>query len=303
MLERIPTKVIKDVSISVAEYFLGKSGDNFFDTFSARHKIKKILIEDKTYIKKQFKKFNIISPDIIETFLFEDIFQDSIFLYPVSSIPEDRAKLLWERFCIYIRENCDSDISSSLEDYRIALEECLNNHNKLIDKHLLSESDRIILKTIHRNQSDLFGYIGKTLDANSELQLESSILDYTHKQIEGILHALRMDMRHYKILLVLYSIGILVIEFVSIIILPKVIYALGSSIADYTAIVLASIIMMIIVFMFLLLLGLFLSTIRNIKICENRISAWMSDLWELHFTCYKSQFAVYYNQLPQSYNI
>ena len=204
MVEIITAEVIKTVGIAVAEYAFGKVGDKFYETFSAKHKIKKILKEDKKYIEEQFESRDLETLHI-EEFLFHEIFQNSIFLYPVSTIPKDRVELLWRKYCAYMtdKHNTDSD-NIDIENEVIAkLGKCVNNHNELVNKHLLSESDRIILKTMQRSQSDLLGYIGQTLDANSELQSTHAKLDYTHKQVEGILHAFRMDMRHYKLLLML----------------------------------------------------------------------------------------------------
>lgn len=301
MVELITAEVIQAVGSVVAEYAFGRVGDNLLDSFSTKRKIKKILGDDKKFIEKQFKNQERRLFIIVEEFLFKDIFQDPLFLYPVSNIPEDRAALLWERFYNYAKKaNYDGiDIPSLEDECRIKLGACTNYHNELINKYLLSESERIILKTIHRNQSDLLGYIGKTLDSNSELQFENYKLDYTHKQIEGILHALRMDMRHYKFLLILYSIGIIIVELVSIIMLPRIIAILGNSLAVQSVAVFVTIVL-IIALIFSLLLRLFYSTIKNVQNCERRISAYMEALWDLHFINYsiqvKSLFASDYNE-------
>lgn len=291
MAEPITTLgVIKAIGEAVAGYAFGKAGDKFFDTFSAKWKIKKILKDDKKFIEGQFKDIEYELRSVVEEFLFTEIFQDSMFLYPVTNIPDDRATLLWERWERFRNKTTDKYEWPVFDDeIKIKLEACINNHNELVNKNLLSESEGIILKTIHRNQSDLLGYIGKTLDANTELQFQDSKLDYTHKQIEGILHALRMDMRHYKFLLFLYSIGILIIELAAIIMLPKIIAALQYSVAEQSVVVFNSIIF-IVACLFMLLLGLFTSTLMNVKNCEKRISTHMETLWELHFRSYRILF-------------
>lgn len=286
----ITAEVIKEISGAVAEYAFGRASDKILDNFSAKWKIKKILKDDRKFIEGQFKDIEYDLYSVVEEFLFTEIFQDSMFLYPVTKIPDDRATLLWERWECFRNKTIDTYKWSAFDDeFKEKLVACINNHNELVNKNLLSESEGIILKTIHRNQSDLLGYIGKTLDANTELQFQDSQLDYTHKQIEGILHALRMDMRHYKFLLFLYSIGILIIELVSIVMLPNIVAALKDSVVDQPVLVFNAIIL-IIVFLFVLLLYLFSSTLINVRNCEKRISAHMETLWELHFKSYRILF-------------
>lgn len=288
MMELITTEVIEFVGVAIAEYVFGKVGDCYFDSFLAKRKIKKILNEDKKFIDKQFDNLSDMDWDV-HTFLFQDIFQDSLFLYPVSAIPEDRAKLLWERFCNYLKNKRDfaNDNVSSLEsEFKLKLELCVNKHNELVSKNLLSESERIILKTMNRNQLDILGYIGKTLDSNSELQFENHKLDYAHKQLEGILHALRMDMRHYKFLLMIYSIGILMLGIVSVIMLPTIINAERNLIS----------IISILVLIFILLLVPYSSALKNVHICEKKISDYMELLWDLHFKSYEQQFKSVFEQ-------
>lgn len=289
MIDFITTEMIKAVGIAVSEYAFGRVGDHLFDTFSTKLKIKGILRKDEKFIERQFKNQKIELLIAGKSFLFEEVFQDSIFLYPVSDIPESRSTLLWQRYCNYIQKN-QYDLSLSLDDdtYKHKLVACVNNHNELVNKALLNDSERIILKTIDRNQSDLLGYIGKTLDANSNLQFENYNLDYAQKQIEGILHALRMDMRHYKLLLILYAIGILIITLTTILVLPQITLLLDS--LNENAFIAITPIMLIIAWLFALLLRLFFSTMKNVKMFEEKISTYMDALWHLHFTSYSKQF-------------
>lgn len=279
MVNIITATIIKNVGDTIAQYAFGKLGDKFCDTFSAKIKIKKILKEDKKFIEKQFEKRELETLHV-EEFLFQEIFQDSKFLYPVSAIPEDRVELLWEMYCAYMMNKHDTHSENDVL-FKSKLEKCVNKHNELVNTQYLSESDRIILKTMQRGQSDLLGYIGKTLDANSELQSNHAELDYTHKQIEGILHAFRMDMRHYKLLLMLNSVGIIIFAIISIIVLPRIIENISTSnLLDFA----------FMPFILLFLTFLFCISLRNVKNCENRIAKYMESLWEIHFANYKKQF-------------
>lgn len=297
MIETIPAEVIKAVGVTIAEYVFGKVGDKFYETRLAARKIKNILKADKKYIEEQFerKELEILH---VEEFLFQEVFQNSIFLYPVSAIPKDRVKLLWGKYRAYMtdKHNIDIDTVSENEDIiKSKLVKCVNNHNESVNKHLLSESDRIILKTMQRSQSDLLGYVGQTLDANSELQSTHAKLDYTHKQVEGILHAFRMDMRHYKLLLMLNLVGIIVFATISIIVLPHIIGNLsdlfrGNPDINTSKLILFNSIIVILAFVLLILIWLFFISLRNVQKCESRIVHYMESLWEIHFINYKKRF-------------
>ena len=187
MFDSITADIIQAVGVTVAEYAFGKAGDKLLDTFGDKHKISKILKDDRKFIKKQFEGVCLqpnsgYEKEDIVSFFFKNIFQDLIFLYPVSTIPQDQSRLLLERFYDYFQMREDSDIKLSSEAVQLKLDACINYHNELINKYVLTESERIILKIIHRNQSDLLGYIGKTLDSSSELLFKNYNLHFDSYQ-------------------------------------------------------------------------------------------------------------------------
>lgn len=217
--ELITAEILQNIGLTVGQYIFGRASDTFLDSFTVKHKLKKFLKVDGKIIEQKFQGIERAEREKIKKFFFEDIFQDAIFLYPVSDLPRERFILLESRFHTYAQKaNLENYSTISVDD----LVSCVVKHNELVNKYLLSKSELIMLKTIQRNQSDLLGYIGKTLNANSELQIENQTLDYTQKQIEGILHALRMDTKHYKLLMMLYSFGLLIIIAVALIILPQI---------------------------------------------------------------------------------
>ena len=281
----ITAEVLKNIGSTVGQYIFGRVGDNYFDNFSAKRKLKKVLKEDEKNIEQQFQgKLEKTDIEKIKKFFFEDAFQNAVFLYPVSVFPKERLDLLEKQFYAYVSEtNFQNALEISVSD----LAKCINKHNELVSKYLLSESERIMLKTIQRDQSDLLGYTGKTLDSNSELQVEDLTLDYTHRQIEGILHAMRMDMQHYKFLMLLYSVGILIIIAIAIIILPQMLKAAN----DFNSIS-SSLIVVLVLFPLAtsLLLYLFVLSLRNVKIREEKILKYMELLWKLHFDRYTDFF-------------
>lgn len=285
--ELITAEILKNVGLTIGQYIFGRVGDTYLDRFTAKRKLKRILKEDEKNIEQKFQE-NVEDAEIekIKKFFFEDIFQDVMFLYPVSDFPEEMSILLERRFHAYAAKT-DWEIRSniSLSD----LVACVVKHNKLVNKYLLSDSERIMLKTIQRNQSDLLGYIGKTLDSNSELQIENQALDYTQKQIEGLLHAMRMDTKHYKLLMMIYSLGILVLITIAIITLPKILKASDNFQSISSGLVVVTIFFALAA---VLLLSLFFLSLTNVKIREKRILEYMELLWQLHFERYKRIFAL-----------
>lgn len=280
--ELITKEVVKKVGLTVGQYIFGRVRDDYFDNFTAKQKLKKILKKDEENINQQFqKKLEKEETTKIEEFFFKDIFQDIMFLYPVSDLPIDRVDILESRFLNYTKKIDWKDAPEiSVND----LVSCVNKHNELIDKYLLSDSEHIMLKTIQRNQSDLLGYIGKTLDSNSELQIEDKNLDYSSKQIEGILHAMRMDMKHYKFLMMVYSLGILILITIAIVILPRIIGASNNLHSISRGLI---VICMFFVFALFLLLFLFILALKNVNIREGKILKYMGLLWQLHFSRYE----------------
>ena len=223
---------------------------------------------------------------MVEGFLFNDIFQDQAFLYPVSSLPDDRVDLVWDKYCKLGEEKIGS--VCFLPEDKTLLVDCINNHNALIGKYLLNNSDRIMLGVLERDRSDIFGYIGKTLNSDSVFQYGNDCLDYVHKQIEGILHALRMDQRHYKILLVLYSVGIVAFSIILALVLPSAFPKLTGS-SWSTALVLFAFVFFI-AFIILFLFVLFMKSYQHVTRYENRITEYMEELWAIHFHYYQGLF-------------
>ena len=141
---------------------------------------------------------------------------------------------------------------------------------------------------LERDRADLFGYIGKTLNDESALQYNNERLDYLHKQLEGILHALRMDQRHYKILLALYSVAIIALTVILAVALPSVLPKL----TWYNWQLL--LILAVFLYAFLLLFVLFMKSYHRVEKYENRITYYVENLWTIHFNTYQGLFSELY---------
>lgn len=275
--------VVLPIAKTIGEFLFGRFGDSFIDTALIRRRTKKILLEDKKKINCLFQT----EPEkakIVEKLLFEDIFQDTAFLFPVTPLPDDKVELAWGKYC---ELDGKSEGHSSLEDKALLIA-CIDNHNALIGKYLLDYSDRLLLGVLERDRADLFGYIGKTLNDESALQYNNERLDYLHKQLEGILHALRMDQRHYKILLALYSVAIIALTVILAVALPSVLPKL----TWYNWQLL--LILAVFLYAFLLLFVLFMKSYHRVEKYENRITYYVENLWTIHFNTYQGLFSELY---------
>lgn len=100
---------------------------------------------------------------------------------------------------------------------------------------------------------------------------------------------MRMDTRHYKLLMMIYSFGILVLITIAIITLPKILNASDNFQSISSGLVVVTIFFALAAF---LLLSLFFLSLTNVKIREKRILQYMDLLWELHFERYSRIFAL-----------
>lgn len=281
----ITSAIVVPIAKTIGSFLFGRIGDGFVDNALIRRKTKKILTEDRKKINSHFNT----EPEkekMVEDFLFNGIFQDQAFLYPVSTLPDDRVTLLWEKYCIFGQERIES--VPLLPEDKTRLVDCVNNHNALIGKFLLNNSDRLLLGVLERDRSDMFGYVGKTLNSDSDLQYSNDCLDYAHKQIEGVLHALRMDQRHYKILLMLYSVGFVAFSVILALVLPSVLPKLTWS--SWSSVLTLSFFVFIIAFIIFFLFILFRKSYQRVTRYENRITGYMEELWAIHYRCYQSLF-------------
>lgn len=54
--ELITAEILKNIGLTIGQYIFGRAGDTYFDSFTAKRKLKKILKEDEKILNKNFKK-------------------------------------------------------------------------------------------------------------------------------------------------------------------------------------------------------------------------------------------------------
>ena len=192
-------------SLRKVEYLMGKGSDQALKQASFKAKVKKIIRRDKKYIQRKFSNLKYREYPIEEFFL-EKIFQDQFFLYPFDTCPQDKSDELYKRFQEYVLAK-GMDLSSIYEDenFRTLLEDCVGYHNTLVHQTMLDPSQRLLEKDIKEYMAAT-GYAGHTLDPMAEALADNPDLEYTHRQTDGILRALRMDLRFHRLSLVMCTI-------------------------------------------------------------------------------------------------
>lgn len=291
MLTLTAGTAIQGIADTVGAYLFGKIGDRLIDRATMRHTVKRILKNDKRFIRKSFVELQVLPHDAetIAKFLIDDVFQNKEYLYPTSSLPETKQELIWTSFLEkQIIKDRNSLSESKINAIKNTLIECVSHHNELIGKLLLDEGESVILKTIENNQMDLLGYIGRTLNSYAELQSDEIELDYSHKQLEGILHALRMDLRHHKLVLLLSIVGLFVFSFLMILIAPRLFHYANTSTFSTDGLV-SEFLILIFALSFAILIFVVIGEMTIIRKAESRINNKTELLWSLLFQYYKEE--------------
>lgn len=289
MIDKLITaNVIKEVSVTIAEYCFGKFGDYSYYKIYGKYKIRKILNKDIEYIDGicESEEIGKKGQEYIKHFLIDRAFQNIVYLTLLPQFPSDKEEMLWFEYSEYIKKEFGENYLNE-KLYRGILIDCIMNHNKLIVMYLMKDSERILFAKMEQNHADLLGFAGNTLNANSELQEKDVSLDYVHKQIESILHSLRMDLRHYKLQEIIFTIGVILYSIITILVMPQLIRNIAYSEGNVFIIICYIILILFFICIFLILAFLFYRSSVNVIQNESKISGYMGNLWDIHYEKYK----------------
>lgn len=259
---------------AVGSYFMGKGGDYVLEQASFKRKIKRIIKLDKKYIRRKFSSI-YYKEYPIEKFLLEEIFQDQDFLYPFNTFPSQKSDDLYERFRKYISgKGMDFDPINEDEDFRPMLEDCVDYHNTLVHQVILDPSQRLLEKDL-KEHITATGYAGHTLDSTADILSDNSGFEYAHRQVDSILQTLRMDLRFYRLVLVMCTIGLMIIS--------PIIVALY---ANYSSIQIAMIAAALCSVTALSIFTFEIMAVRKVIYCEKAIKKYTELLWEVNSSSY-----------------
>lgn len=261
---------------AIGSYLMGKGGDYVLNQASFKAKVRKIIRKDKKYIKNKFSDLKYMEYPIEEFFL-EKIFPDQHFLYPFDTFPKDKSDELYNRFQQYVVDK-GMEFSSIREDedFRAMLEDCVNNHNKFVHQIMLDPSQQLLEKDM-KEYMTATGYAGHTLDPTAVALEDNPDLEYVHRQIDGILRTLRMDLRFYRSVLVMCTIGLMVIT-------PVVVALYSKYKSEHIAIIAAALCIVtgISILLFEVVAG------WKVIYCEKTIKKYTEALWQRNFERYSN---------------
>lgn len=268
--------IATSIGKAVGSYLMGKGADYALEQASFKAKIKRIIRQDKKYIRQKFSDLKYREYPIEEFFL-ERIFQDQYFLYTFDTFPVDKSEELYKRFQNYVLGK-GMDFRSIREDenFRPMLEDCVNNHNVLVHRIMLDPSQQLLEKDM-KEYMTATGYTGHTLDPMAVALGDNPELEYVHRQIDGILRALRMDLRFYRLALVMCTISLMVIA-------PVVVALYANYRSVHIAMIAAA--LCIVTGISILLFDVLAGT--KIIYCEKTIKKYTEALWQKNFERYSN---------------
>lgn len=280
--------IIAGVLMAIGQYCAGKGADRVLESIACKRTVRQILKKDRAYIRQIFFGKKSVKGSNEENFLMDDTFQDPRFLYSGMELPERMQRELAQRYINFCAVRMNSMSSEDkVEESVKKLIFCVNYHNRLVHQYFLSNSERIIIKEIS-DKIDALGYAGATLDENGDYLSHNGELEYAHLQLDSIIHALRMDMKFYRLVMLIGIVGILVL-------VPVTIFQFSKFNYEVTTTLVAT--MNPLPFALLALLILTLSSLLKIQKCERTVSEYSNQLWELNFLIYKTN--LLHGQVPE----
>lgn len=275
-MDPITATIVVGMCNAIGSYLLSKGGDIALERVMSKSKVRKIIKKDRKYIQKKFAGTKYTEYPI-EAFLLEEVFQNPDFLYTFSSFPQNKRDGLFDEFCNYaLSKGMEIQSIDKDNDFRRMLEDCVNYNNQLVHNTILSPSQRLMEKDLRENMSTIMGYAGHTLDSAAETLEENPILEYTHRQIDGILRTLRMDLRFYRFVLLICTIGLMI--------MPLIVFAIYAKYHfDSESMILVSIIICVATFPVLLFGGICCNKAIH---CERSIQIYTNELWKDNFSLY-----------------
>lgn len=157
------------------------------------------------------------------------------------------------------------------------LEDCVQKHNVFVRQVVWSPAIQLAVKDI-KDYMTSTGYVGPTLDPTAEALSENSTLDYTHRQVDGILRALRMDLRFYRLTLLMCTIGLIIIA-------PTFVALYSKYNSTYIAMIAAVLCLVAMVAVLPFAIVAWKKIIYN----ERLIQKYTEQLWERNFLKYSYQ--------------
>lgn len=178
----------------IVTFLIDRTGNEIFDKWKERRKIRGILKEDSKNIKRIF---NISEHsdlyNVIEEFIMSNAFTETIF-YSAMRLTFEQENELWERFKKRVsREMPDTYVDLN---YKNKIVRCVNLHNEALNKVIMDDKSRLHMKVMQKQHESIENSLNSIIDMlnpNTELQAEDMELGFGVEQLDSIMKSYRFD--------------------------------------------------------------------------------------------------------------
>lgn len=281
-------KMTDKIVDTIAGFLVDRTGNEIFDKWKEKRKIKKILKEDCKNIKRIFNTDEDSDLyKLIEEFIMFHAFKETNF-YSSMDLTLEQEHELWERFKKHIsQEKSDNYVDHNYKDKIIR---CVNLHNEAINSIIMDEKSKIHIKAMqseHRLIAKSLNQIISTLNTDTPLQDEDNRLGFIVSQVEAIMKSYRFDIGQLRRLQSFCICGTIMVLIVMAISIPLCLKYVSNMYAIYTAM------MLFLMFGFLLILFWRNITIR-LRALEGNMEGMREVLMKTHMEMYTDMLKTMY---------
>lgn len=283
-------KMKEEVISYIVSFLVDKTGNNIFDSFRERLRIKNLLKKDGQNIERIFyAEKNTDLYNLVEEFIFYTAFKEPFFYSPMN-LTESQEEIVWLQFTEYMREQTNNKYIDG--DYREKIIRCINLHNEAVNRMIMDESTRFQAKThqIHYNSINMnLKEIIDTLNTQTSLQIDDEELNFSIEELESIIKSYRFDINNLRRIQSFIICGSIMVLFIMTIFIPISIRYVENILATIVMVYLLCMVMIILLF-------LWRDVSRKVIALEGKLEMMRDSLWDIHFELYKNQIKVKYTK-------
>lgn len=281
---------VKTVVEFIVAFLIERTGNDTFDEWKEKRKIKNVLEGDRKNIKKSFRvEYGSDLYNLIEEFIMISAFKETTFYSPVNLTVEQENEL-WDRFKYHIKSETGDDYVD--DRYKEKIIRCVNLHNEKINNIILDSKSRFHIKLMNEQYLNTKNYLNDiitTLNTNTKLQEEDDELNFAVEQLETIIKSYRYDINQLRKIQLLSISGTMIIFLLMGIFVPL---SLKDIVNIYPTIIMATFFSMVAI----LLLIFWGHISKKLRSLENELTYITKIIWELHFEFYKNHITKRYSK-------
>lgn len=288
--ERMIEKSIAEAINCIAAFLVDRSGNEIFDKWKEKRKIKKILKNDKKNIERIFLTHEGADLyNLVEEFIIFSVFINPVFYSPMS-LSEEQEEKLWKVFQEFLEKEEGNKRFEINKNNKEKIIRCVNLHNEAINGIIMDEKSKIHIKAMqseHESIRKSLNQIIDTLNTDTPLQEKNDNLGFMVSQMESIMKSYRFDISQLRRLqLVCFGLPMLIMLIMAITIPLSLRYVKETN---------SLYIILIFVAAFIVLSLIFGGNISfKLKHLEERMSVARRNLFDFHTD-------IYYNLINEEY--